>query len=264
MNLTDPGELKALLARHGLVNQKKWGQHFLVSRPVVDAIVGSVAAFQGVLEVGPGPGVLTHDLCTSHPVIAYEVDPVAVSVLTESAPSAVIRHEDALAVDLGAALGELPEPRAIVSNMPYNITGPLLTLFARHRGLIGQATLMMQKEVGERILAQPGNSDRGSLSVFLQFQFEIRKLCNAPKGAFFPPPKVDSVVLVLTPRPDSPDDKLLDRIRVCFAQPRKTLLNNLLAIFPREEAVARLGRAGLAESVRPHQLTQEQWLVVLG
>jgi len=263
MDLTHPPELKALLERHGMSPHKKWGQHFLVSKPVVEHIVRSVDAFNGVLEVGPGPGVLTQPLSEKHPLIAYEVDPIAVSVLGESAPTAQVRHEDVLTVDLAAALKELPEPRAIVSNMPYNITGPLLTLFAAHREQIVQATLMMQKEVGERILAEPGNRDRGSLSVYLQFQFEITRLCNAPRGAFFPPPNVDSVVLIFKPKPGAPDQKLLDRIRTGFSQPRKTLHNNLGALWGREEALRRIQSLGLSDTVRPHQITQEQWLVLL-
>ena len=148
----------------------------------------------------------------------------------------------------------MPQPRCIVSNMPYNITGPLLGRVAECRDLIRSAVLMMQKEVGDRILAGPGTPARGSLSVAMQLQFEVNKVCDAKAGAFLPPPKVDSVVLELVPRVEVASlDHVLRVVKTGFKQPRKTLANNLSKEFDRSEI-------GLPENIRPHQLSNEDWI----
>lgn len=261
MELTDPGTLRALLERHGLRPTKRWGQHFLVSARVVRAILERLEGYTGVLEVGPGPGVLTRPLSESARVLAFEVDPVAVSALSESAPRAQVRHEDVLQADLAGALATLPEPRALVSNMPYNITGPLLTRFAEVRSGYERAVLMMQREVGTRVLAKPGEREFGSLSVFLAAQFDIVKVCDAPNGAFFPPPRVESVVLQFKPKPTGlapeAEARFFRLVRSGFTQPRKTLLNNLTGLVGRDRATALI--EGLPEGVRPHQVPVDRW-----
>jgi 16S rRNA (adenine1518-N6/adenine1519-N6)-dimethyltransferase len=264
VKLTDPATLKDLLGRHGFAPQKKWGQHFLISENVVGAIVSEALldSPKGVLEVGPGPGVLTRPLSESvEKLIAFEVDPIAVSALSESAPRANVRHEDALRVDLEEVMKELPSPAVLVSNMPYNITGPLLDRFTQIRGCYTKAVLMMQAEVGNKILAQPGQREMGALSVVMQTYFEIRRLVKAPAGAFFPPPKVESVVLVLIPRPGVIDDTwYLALVRAGFSQPRKTLANNLASLVgSRDIALGAIEKCGLTESIRPHQISLTDW-----
>ena len=265
MNLCHVPDLRSLLERHGLSPTKKWGQHFLVSENVVRAILAAVPAdVLGVLEVGPGPGVLTSPLSSRAQVVAVEVDPIAVSALTESAPSAKVIEGDALQVDFPALLNALPGPRAIVSNMPYNITGPLLTAFNRCRDEFGCAILMMQREVGDRILAPPGDRDMGSLSVLLQSRFLVSHVINVPGGAFFPPPKVDSVVLKLVPRDldwSSEFDALHERIaRAAFTQPRKTLSNNLKSVgIDREAWLEISAELGWSDTIRPHQVQLGEW-----
>ena len=258
MNLCSVPDLRDLLIRHGLSPSKRWGQHFLVSERVVSSILASVPPrTQSILEVGPGPGVLTAELSSQYKVTAVEIDPIAVSALTESAPRAKVIVGDALCTDLAVVLGELPEPRMIVSNMPYNITGPLLTSFTALRKQVAGMIVMMQKEVAQRILAQPGDREMGSLSVMLQSRFEISKVSDAPAGAFYPPPKVDSCVLQLTPIQTGwadAFDQFHERIvRQGFAQPRKTLANNLKAhsFDPSVE--------GWNPTIRPHQLTIANW-----
>ncbi|MCC6685800.1 MAG: ribosomal RNA small subunit methyltransferase A [Fimbriimonadaceae bacterium] len=258
MNLCSVPDLRDLLLRHGLSPTKRWGQHFLVSERVVSSILGSVPpCTQSILEVGPGPGVLTAELSSHYEVIAIEIDPIAVSALSESAPRAKVIMGDALDTDLAAVLEELPEPRIIVSNMPYNITGPLLTSFTARRKQAAGMIVMMQKEVAQRILAQPGDREMGSLSVMLQSRFEISKVIDAPASAFYPPPKVDSCVLRLVPIQTGwadAFDQFHERIvRQGFAQPRKTLANNLKvhSFDPTEE--------GWSPTIRPHQLTIANW-----
>jgi len=199
-------------------------------------------------------------------MIALELDSSMIVALRESAPTVDVRRVDALKADLSAILSELPSPRGIVSNMPYYITGPLLNRIADARTSFSVAVLMMQREVAQRILAQPGNGDRGSLSVYLQMQFEISLVAQVPASAFVPPPKVDSTVLRFEPKVMSFDAvfeaHLFRLIRLSFAQPRKTLANNLVAglRIPRETVAEVIEAIGLEEKVRPHDLTLEQWV----
>ena len=267
MNLADPSELKQLLSRHGLWASKGLGQHFLVSTRVVDAIAAALQECKGILEIGPGPGVLTSVLSVhSEKMIAIELDSRMQSVLAESAPLAEILVADAMVTDLAGILSRLPEPRGVVSNLPYYITGPLITRIAEQRKLFSKAVLMMQKEVAERVLAAPKSSARGSLSVYLQMQFEIKMVSRVPAGAFLPPPKVDSAVLELVPKslPVAEEESglLFRLIRTSFAQPRKTLENNLIAAWniDREEASHWIERTGLKEKVRPQELSNDEWV----
>jgi len=258
VNLTQPAELKALLLRHGLSPTKKWGQHFLISPPVVEAILHECREAASALEVGPGPGVLTRGMTAfGIPVTAVEVDSIAVSALGESAPDARVIAGDALRVDLREIIGDLPAPRVLVSNMPYNITGPLLDRFSQIRDQYAKAILMMQREVGDKILAQEGDSGSGSLSICMQAMFEISRVALAPAGAFFPPPRVDSIVLRFIPRAESPDAEFLAFVRRGFTQPRKTLTNNLHADrIAVAEALAAMGRPVTS---RPHELGLGAW-----
>src|SRR5579871_5760124 len=194
MDLADPKTLTAFLAAHGIRASKGLGQHFLCSRPAVDAIVDRVRSVKGVLEIGPGPGVLTGPMSEIAEVTALEIDPRMIELLKDSAPKAQVLQIDALKGDLSEVLAGLPTPRAVVSNLPYYITGPLLTKISEARGRFQVAVLMMQREVADRVVAEAGNSNRGSLSVYLQSQFNIELVKRVPAGAFLPPPKVDSTV----------------------------------------------------------------------
>lgn len=259
--LTDPGALQPFLARHGIAARKGLGQHFLCSAKVVEAIVARVEGMAGALEIGPGPGILTAPLTQRvKRVIALEIDPRMSAALAESAPQAEVRLLDALQAPLGPILAELPAPRAVVSNLPYYITGPLLDRIAGASDGWSRAILMMQREVGRKILAPPGDSDRGALSVALQGSFDIERVCDVPPGAFLPPPKVESIVLQLTPKAVTLPPGLLDFVRAGFRQPRKTLVNNFAqAGIEREKAAAALLDADLDERVRPHSLTFDEW-----
>ncbi|MBX3119484.1 MAG: ribosomal RNA small subunit methyltransferase A [Fimbriimonadaceae bacterium] len=265
MNLHDQSELRAFLAKHGLWARKGLAQHFLCSPKVLNAIRSRLDGIEGILEIGPGPGAITGMLTeAASKVIALEVDTRFPEVLAESAPLADVRLLDALEADLGSVLFELPEPRSVVSNMPYHITGPLITRIAEVRKQYVKAVLMMQKEVGVRILAPVGDSNRGSLSVYLQTQFQINKVCDVPPGAFLPPPKVQSIVLEFVPVETGlsaeEEPGFFKLVRGCFAMPRKTLANNLIRYGierPRTEAL--IEKAGLSALARPQSLTLDQW-----
>ena len=266
VRIDDPAALKAFLGKFGLSADKALGQHFLISSRVVNAICARVAECPGILEIGPGPGILTGPLSEqSAALIAIEVDERFPSLLLESAPKAQVILADALHADLMAHLAGLPTPKAVVSNLPYYITHPLLTLVADARSGFDKAVLMMQKEVAEKILSPAGKRERGSLSVFLQACFHIKEVVRAPAGAFMPPPKVDSIVLEFTPRPSPvPSDRetsFFKLVRVGFTQPRKTLANNL-APYGRERVVSALVVATLSLSIRPHELREADWVAL--
>lgn len=257
MNLADPRILKPFLKRHQLDAQKGFGQHFLVSSTVVDAIVKCFDGFAGVLEIGPGPGVLTGPISESvERFVALEVDRRLGPALAESAPKAEILFKNALEEPISPILEAMPEPRGVVSNLPYYITGPLLGRITDARHLWSKSVLMMQREVGTRILALPGDRNRGGLSVMIQARFTVRRVAQVPPGAFFPPPKVDSVVLELIPRQDDHPDDFFEFVHCGFTQPRKTVANNLQSTGFDKDLIE---RAGLPLTVRPHELELESW-----
>jgi 16S rRNA (adenine1518-N6/adenine1519-N6)-dimethyltransferase len=261
LNLSDPKTLRAFLDRHGLIARKSLGQHFLCSASAVNAILARLGGFRGALEIGPGPGVLTGPLSEAlETVIALEVDTQMISALAESAPGADVRRQDALKSDLVAILEELPAPRAIVSNLPYYITAPLITAITESLPHFEKAVLMMQKEVGERILAPAGDRRRGSLSVYLQTQYQMKKVANVPAGAFLPPPKVDSVILELTPFfATHATPEFFAFVRLGFTQPRKTLVNNLTSGEGRAKTEEALSKVGLSSTIRPHEVSLYEW-----
>ena len=269
MNLAEPNVLKTFLQRYGITPQKRFGQHYLCSAHVVNKIVEAVSDVKGILEVGPGPGALTSILSLKcEKLIAIEIDSKAVLMLEETAPNAEVISGDVLQLNLERMIEKLPVPRAVVSNMPYQITGPLFGKFSEIRNYYAKAVLMMQKEVGDRVLAVSGTKNYGSLSVFLQSQFEIKKLLNVSASSFLPPPKVESVVLEFIPKSTglslNQEPLYFKFVRIGFAHPRKTLMNNLVFGLRKEriEFEKLLRRTGLEVLVRPHQLTLEHWRIL--
>ena len=251
------------LGRHGLAADKKLGQHFLADPVIVAEMVGALNGIRSVLEVGPGPGILTGPLCDAVENVAFiEIDERMRAPLSQTAPPARAHFGDALQTDLGPILDSLEGPRAIVSNLPYYITAPLLERFTAQRERVSRMVLMMQREVGDRIVAPAGKGDRGSLSVSLQRLFTIERLVNVPAEAFAPPPKVQSIVLLLTPREVATDPEFEKFVRSAFVHPRKTLANNLSAIHARDRLDSTMAQIGLSPTIRPHQLTEEQWLTL--
>jgi 16S rRNA (adenine1518-N6/adenine1519-N6)-dimethyltransferase len=239
------------------------GQHFLCAPSVVKSIVDAAGDYRTCLEVGPGPGILTSFLAKkAETMLAVEFDERMIALLKDSSPTCQVTHGDALKVDMRQLLADTPEPRALVSNMPYYITGPLLERFAAIRDLYDVAVLMMQKEVGVKIVARPGERERGALSVMLQTQFEITRVLKVPAGAFMPPPKVESVVLKLIPRQAELPRSFERVVRAGHSQPRKTLINCLAATFRQERTVVQevIAEAGLTENTRGFELDEVQWV----
>jgi 16S rRNA (adenine1518-N6/adenine1519-N6)-dimethyltransferase len=228
----------------------------------VDAIAAACLPAGGIVEVGPGPGVLTQRLVAQAPVVAIDLDRRAGEALKESAPEAEFLCADILRVDLAAVLSELPEPRCLVSNLPYYITAAVVDLVCTTSRLIDRSVLLMQEEVAQKLMAPAGSSARGSLSVEVQYRFEVSTVCKVPPGAFLPPPKVHSRALFLVnKRAPAPPERLFDFVRKAFKQPKKTLANNLVAAgLAKRDAEAAIAGLGLDPMVRPHLLSELDWV----
>ena len=211
---------RRVLARHGLAPKRGFSQNFLVSRTVVDQIVAALAPRAGerVVELGPGLGTLTGALLrTGARVVAIDADRDMLRVLHSELghlPALEAHHGDASALELAALAPE--GPVALAGNLPYAVTGSIFRcLIGQHRH-VARAVLMVQREVRDRLLGEPGSKQYGALSVFTRAVFEVHGVCLVPAGAFHPPPRVESAVLRLTPRaaPLDPDEEHFQRTLV--------------------------------------------------
>jgi 16S rRNA (adenine1518-N6/adenine1519-N6)-dimethyltransferase len=235
-DLTHTGTLIPLLQRHGFSTKKSLGQHFLVSRRVLEAIVAACELQEElpVLEIGPGIGTLTRALAERGArVTAVELDTRAVAVLEETVGAFAhvrILQQDILAVDLPALLGE--RCWTVVGNLPYYITTPVIAKMLESAARIRRMVFMVQREVADRLGAAPGTKIYGSLSVFVQVFATVERVVKVPRGAFLPPPTVESAVVRLTMRPEPLVPPALQEVffrtmRAAFGQRRKTLANAL-------------------------------------
>ena len=219
-----------------LRTRKRFGQHFL--EPVwADKVVAAIAPAPDdvFLEIGPGPGILTLRLAPNvSRLIAIEIDRDQIAALTPKLPAnATVIAGDVLDVDLDGALRQVARPIRVAGNLPYNVSSPILfrLLELELRRPITDATLMLQREVADRIVARPGTAEYGVLSVLVQWRANVARLLAIPPGAFRPPPEVRSALIRLTFR--RPDFDLKDpalfqhMVRSMFTQRRKTLANAL-------------------------------------
>jgi 16S rRNA (adenine1518-N6/adenine1519-N6)-dimethyltransferase len=246
--------LRDVLAEHGLLARKSFGQHFLLDLNITRKIARLAQLQPGdhVIEVGPGPGGLTRALLeTGARVTAIEMDErfrPLLDDLAQASPCLSLVFGDALSVDQGAIAGE--EPAHIVSNLPYNVGTPLLIDWLTGRWTPASLTLMFQKEVAERITAGPGSDAYGRLAVIVQATSRAQGVMDVGARAFTPPPKVDSAVVRLTPRIDRPSSERLDALQkvtaAAFGQRRKMLRSSLKVLGGEELILA----AGLEPQVR--------------
>lgn len=239
--------------------RKRFGQHFLTDRHYVRRIVEAIGAKPGdsMVEIGPGTGILTRELVPALGKLhAVEIDRDLAAALSSEYPrdKLTVHEADALDFDFAA----LPAPLRIVGNLPYNVSTPILFRVAALADRVRDAIFMLQKEVVERMVAKPGTEAYGRLSVMLQYRFAMSLLLRVPPGAFTPPPKVDSAVVLMKPlgedRPRARDDALFAKIvAAAFSQRRKTLRNAVRALVA-EEAFRAAGidpqRRGETLSVR--------------
>jgi 16S rRNA (adenine1518-N6/adenine1519-N6)-dimethyltransferase len=238
------------------VARKRFGQHFLTDQSVIADIVAAIRpqADDNMVEIGPGLGALTAPLTeVLRHLHVIEIDRDIVARLQASYPPGrvTVHSGDALEFDLAA----LPEALRVVGNLPYNISTPLLFHLAAYAGRIRDMHFMLQKEVVERMVAHPGGGDYGRLSVMLQYRFDMELVLQVPPEAFAPPPKVDSAVVRMRPRPPAQlaarsEAGLAQVVRRAFAQRRKTLRNALAGLLDGEGFAA----LGIAPGLRAENL----------
>lgn len=271
MDLCNINEIKALLARHGFHFSKAKGQNFLTQSWVPQNIVleSGVDETCGVLEVGPGIGPLTQQLCRyAKKVVAVELDRTLQPILAETMAgneNLEIIFGDILKTDISALVQEEfagLRPMAC-ANLPYYITTPVLAALLESRAFEA-VTVMVQKEVARRICAAPGTADYSAFSILCQYHAAPELLFDVPASCFIPQPKVTSAVVCLRTRPapaDIRDDVLFFRtVRASFAQRRKTLVNGLASGFPqltKAELTDVLAACGLPANVRGETLGLE-------
>jgi len=244
--------------------KKSLGQHFLQDRSAVNRIVAAVPAGARILEIGPGPGALTEPLLARATALAVieRDDRFAAHWQTRAGEDdrLSVLHGDVLEL-LDGAVSRF-DPEWIVGNLPYNISGPLTAALAALE-LTGGMVLMYQREVAERLLAEPGGKTYGGLSVLVRHHYTPSRLLTLPPGAFSPPPKVHSAVVTLTPHDREPtcDYAALQRaVRRGFAHRRKTVANNFRGVL--DEAAWQ--RIGIDPGSRPERLDYAAWVRIVG
>ncbi len=274
--LGNPKNTIEILNKYKFVFQKKFGQNFLIDTHVLDKIVlaAGITKEDFVLEIGPGIGTLTQYLCeNAREVVAVEIDKMLLPILEDTLSeydNVTVINSDILKLDLNALVKERNnnQPIKVVANLPYYITTPIIMdLFERHLPL-DNVTVMVQKEVADRMQASPGSKDYGALSLAVQYYAKPYIAANVPPNCFMPRPNVGSAVINLTLHKESPievrDEKLLFKmIRASFNQRRKTLMNGLNnspeIAFSKEEVGQALAALDISENIRGEALTLEQF-----
>ncbi|MBI3182452.1 MAG: 16S rRNA (adenine(1518)-N(6)/adenine(1519)-N(6))-dimethyltransferase RsmA [Myxococcales bacterium] len=264
------GSPKEILRRFGLRAKKSWGQSFLADESALERIARAVELRPGepVLELGPGLGHLTRFLvATGARVIAVERDRDMVRVLKETMPEVRVVEANAAKVDFAALAGA--EKVAVVGNLPYHLTSPILFQVLGQRATVSRAVFTLQKEVVRRLCAEPGGRDYGLLTALLGLYFEIDEVCTLSAALFHPRPRVDSAVVRLrtlpAPRAEVRSDERFKRlVKAAFAQRRKTLLNSLRSDpslggadeLRRALAAAEIDPSRRAETLSPEELAR--------
>lgn len=270
--------VRELLQRHGLHLSRELGQNFLLDEGLAQrlAALAGVAPGDSVIEVGTGLGVLTRALAArARRVVSIEIDSGLVRALRAESllpPNVELLHADALALDLGELAQRLEPPVRLVANLPYSAATPLLRRLLDLRGLLADWSVMLQRELAQRLLARCGSSDYGSFAVIHQLTVDVAQQLELAPGSFFPAPKVRSSFVRIWPRvtPLLEPGELarVERVvRAAFAQRRKTLFNCLRAagFAPAgERAVldAALAAAGIPPSARAETIEPERLLAL--
>lgn len=270
--LSDISTMKEILSRHGFTFSKALGQNFLINPSVCPrmAEMCGVDEESGVLEIGPGIGVLTRELAKrSKKTVAVELDTRLLPVLAETLadyPNASVVHGDVMKLDLHQIIKEefAGMKVAVCANLPYYITSPVIMKILEEKLPITALTVMVQKEAADRICAKPGTRACGAVSAAVQYYAEPEILFQVSRGSFMPAPNVDSTVIRLNVR-EQPPVKLFDEahffrlIKAAFGQRRKTALNAVSAGLglPKAQVAQAMERAGIAPNARAEQMTLE-------
>lgn len=274
--LGNPTNTVEVLKKYNFNFQKKFGQNFLIDSNILEHIVDAAEITRDdcVLEIGPGIGTMTQYLCErAREVVAVEIDKNLIPILSDTLSAynnVTVIHEDILKVDINRIVQEKNSDRPIkvVANLPYYITTPIIMgLFESHVPL-DSITIMVQKEVADRMQVGPGTKDYGALSLAVQYYAKPEIMLTVPSACFMPRPNVDSAVIRLSRYQEPPvcarNEKLMfDIIRASFNQRRKTLVNGLSNAsglkVTKDQVVAALEQMGLSVTIRGEALTLEQF-----
>lgn len=273
--LGNPQNTIAVLNKYHFNFQKKFGQNFLIDTRVLDRIVSEsgITKDDFVLEIGPGIGTLTQYLCeAAREVAAVEIDRNLIPILEDTLSTydnVTVINEDILKVDIPALAKEKNggRPIKVVANLPYYITTPIIMGLLESGVPLASITIMVQKEVAERMQAGPGTKDYGALSLAVQYYAKAEIVANVPPNCFMPRPNVGSAVIRLTryqnPPVDANEKRMFGMIRASFNQRRKTLQNGLShegsLNLTKEQVAEALRTMGLSETIRGEALTLEQF-----
>ena len=275
-NLGNPQETIAVLQRYGFNFQKKYGQNFLIDTHVLDKIIGAaqIGPDDFVLEIGPGIGTMTQYLAeAAREVVAVEIDTKLIPILEDTLKeydNVTVLNEDILKVDICKIAEEknAGKPIKVVANLPYYITTPIIMGLFESEVPLDSITVMVQKEVADRMQVGPGTKDYGALSLAVQYYAEPYIVANVPPNCFIPRPAVGSAVIRLTRYQEKPvkvnDASFMFKIiRASFNQRRKTLQNGLYNSselrIPKEKTVAALEEMGLTPTIRGEKLSLEEF-----
>jgi len=276
MKLTNPSELKNLLEPHGFSFSKSLGQNFLIDANVLGDILDAahLGDNTGAIEIGPGAGTLTRELCQScKKVIAIEIDKALLPVLSDSLAefdNVEVINSDILKTDLHSIISEKLSGLdvSVVANLPYYITTPIIMKIFEEKIPVKGMTVMVQKEVALRMAAKPGTKDYGALSVAVQYYSNPRIVCSALPHCFMPQPKVASVVVHMDisdkPNIEVKNEKLFfNVVKSAFGQRRKTLVNAIsnspYVKFAKADIIKAISDMGLDENIRGERLSLEQF-----
>lgn len=275
MNLCSYNEISSLLKRHGFTFSKALGQNFIINERICPAMAQSLNANEntGVLEIGPGIGVLTKELCSvAGKVVSVELDNRLFPILSETLSDCgniEIVEGDALKMDLNALIDEKFTGMSdikVCANLPYYITSPIIMKLIESKLPVSEIVVMVQKEAADRLAAQIGSRESGALTVAAQYYAEIEKLFDVSRGSFMPQPKVDSAVIKLSVRNEPPvraenEKRFFEIVRAAFAQRRKTALNSLSSSLniPKDKVRAALEKIGRNENDRAERFSMDEF-----
>ena len=279
MKLYTPSTIMEIQKKYNLRPSKSLGQNFLADQNIINGMIekSEIKKTDLILEIGPGIGSLTEALCQSGGlVLAVEIDRKMIPILDETLrdyPNKVIIHDDILKTDIHQLIkgirlpdGTFPTALKVVANLPYYITTPILMKILEDRIPATSLTMMMQKEVANRLTAKPGTKEYGAITLAVQYYSEASKIIQVPRDVFIPRPNVDSTVVLFKVRQDPPvfikDEALMFAlIKGGFGMRRKTLLNSLVGVadMTKDQVGLALRGAGIDEKRRGETLSLEEF-----